>query len=140
MDILELLLKLAMVSMIGIYAIFSNTVMYSLTRFTNGSAVMVDINRQILNRGFLGAFWLSTVGSFYFIFTGELLESIAGAIFFIGTFVVTLLKNVPMNNRLLSDSQGSEPEKFWRVYQQKWLFWNHVRSICAIVAGTLLMA
>lgn len=140
MGILELLFKLSMVSMIGIYAIFSNTVMYSLTRFTNGSAVMVDINRQILNKGFLGAFWLSTVGSFYFVFTGELLESIAGAIFFIGTFVVTLLKNVPMNNKLLSDSQGSEPEKFWHVYQQKWLLWNHVRSISAIVAGTLLMA
>lgn len=140
MNILELLFKLSMVSMIGIYAIFSNTVMYSLTRFTNGSAVMVDINRQILNKGFLGAFWLSTLGSFYFVFTGELLESIGGAIFFIGTFVVTLLKNVPMNNKLLSDSQGAEPEKFWRVYQQKWLFWNHVRSTCAIVAGTLLMA
>lgn len=57
--------------------------------------------------------------------------------FFIGTTLVTVTRSVPLNN-LLRDSSVDELAQVWQRYLDKWVFWNHVRSASAIIAGFLL--
>ena len=133
----EGVLKLSMVMMIGIYFIFSNTVMTALSRFDNGDQVMVAINREILNPWFLIPFFVSGFGAMYFFISGSLLESAAGAVFFIGTSVITTVFNVPLNDKL-DDTPESERRYMWRYYLSKWTVWNHLRTGSALIAGLLL--
>ena len=110
--ILESFIKLSMVIMIGIYFIFSNTVMPSLKLHESGSKVMIDINRIILNPMFMAIFLISGLGSLYFVLSEEGLLRISGIIFFVGTTVVTIIKNVPLNDQL-RDAE-SERDQVWQ--------------------------
>ena len=65
---------------------------------------------------------------------------IAGsAVYFIGSFVVTMAFNVPRNNALArlggSDAQAIAA---WRNYLTTWTRWNHVRTIASIASAALL--
>jgi uncharacterized membrane protein len=55
--------------------------------------------------------------------------------YIIGTFGVTMRCNVPLNNRLARvKPDDADAEEMWRDYVKGWTFWNHIRSIAAIVA------
>lgn len=137
LSILETIIKLSMIIMIGLYFTFSNTVMRVLTNFENGSDVMVAINREILNPLFLGCFFISGVGSLSLsLMTTGLLAS-ASIVFFIGTVAVTIVFNVPLNNKLKESSEQQRNE-VWREYLYKWVIWNHVRTIFGVISGLLL--
>lgn len=136
-SIAETLLQLSMLSMIGLYFIFSNTVMPALTSFENGANVMVEINEKILNPIFLSCFAISGVASFYFFIFGKELQAAAGAIFFLGTVAVTVVFNVPLNEKLKSAS-NKKLESMWLEYLKRWVFWNHVRTISAVLSGLLI--
>lgn len=137
-EISEALLKLSMIIMIGLYFIFSNTVMKSLKNMESGADVMVEINRVIVNPVFMAIFILSGVGSVYFIFTAEGALRISGVIFFIGTTVITIIKNVPLNNKLEEKVAPNLRKEFWREYLQRWVFWNHLRTLSGITSGLLI--
>lgn len=137
--VVEALAQLSMLSMIGIYFIFSNTIMSALAKVETGAKVMVDINRIILNLGFYTLFFSSAIASIYWILMKDGMSMVAGYVFFIGTFVVTLLFNVPLNNRLLEASSGRYLQDTWKQYLQRWVFWNHVRAACAFAAGVLML-
>ena len=137
MQILEPLIQLSMIIMVGLYFIFSNTIMMSLKQFESGADVMVEINKVILNPVFMAVFWVSGLGSLYLVIVAEGLLFISGAIFLVGTTLVTMVRNVPLNNRL-RDS-GAEREQVWQQYLDKWVFWNHVRSVAAVSSGLLLV-
>jgi uncharacterized membrane protein len=72
----------------------------------------------------------------FFVFTEGLL-AIAGLVFFIGTTLVTIIKNVPLNNRLLHATE-QERDKIWQMYSKRWVFWNHVRTVSGLLTGLLL--
>ena len=133
----ETTIKLAMITMIGLYFIFSNTIMHALSIADNGADVMVLINKQILNPLFLGCFFISGVGSLSLFFLSSGLTSAAGIVFFIGTVAVTVVFNVPLNNKL-KDASKSELRAVWKEYLSKWVIWNHVRTACGVIAGLLL--
>ncbi len=137
MQILEPLIQLSMIIMVGLYFIFSNTIMSSLKQFESGADVMVEINKVILNPVFMAVFWISGLGSLYLVVFAEGMLFISGVIFLVGTTLVTMVRNVPLNNRL-RDS-GPEREQVWQMYLDKWVFWNHVRSVAAISSGLLLV-
>jgi uncharacterized membrane protein len=62
-----------------------------------------------------------------------------GTIFLIGTLGVTALCNVPRNDALeatAATAQGAA--ELWSRYLREWTFWNHVRSVSALVAAALL--
>jgi uncharacterized membrane protein len=65
---------------------------------------------------------------------------IAGSLLYvIGTFVVTILGNVPLNNRLERvDPDSAEARELWALYLERWVFWNHVRTVAAL-AGLLCL-
>lgn len=138
-QISEGLLKLSMMTMIGLYFIFSNTVMKSLKNMENGADVMVEINQVILNPVFMAFFILSGVASAYFTFTGEGMLRVSGGIFFIGTTLVTIIKNVPLNNELEDTIAPNSRAVFWQEYLQKWVFWNHLRTVSGITSGFFIL-
>lgn len=135
--LLETAIKLAMITMIGLYFIFSNTIIPALSNADKGADVMVLINKKILNPLFLGCFFSSGVGSLSLFFLSSGLTSAAGIVFFIGTVAVTVVFNVPLNNKL-KDASKPELSTVWNEYLSKWVIWNHVRTACGVVSGLLL--
>lgn len=132
-------LKLTMIILIGLYFIFSNTIMSSLKRFDNGASVMVEINKQILNPLFMGCFIVSGAAGIYLMVWSQGYEVVSGALFFFGTTVVTALKSVPLNNKLLELEGKEEQQQMWLAYLERWVFWNHIRSVCGIFSGFFLV-
>lgn len=59
-----------------------------------------------------------------------------GALLFLnGPFGVTLLKNLPLNNKLAAAKPGSaEGARYWDEFRAVWGLWNHVRWIGALGA------
>jgi uncharacterized membrane protein len=59
-----------------------------------------------------------------------------------GPFGVTLMKNVPLNNKLAATKTGSpEAATFWNEFRSSWSLWNHVRWIGALGAvASFIMA
>ena len=137
LQIVEPLIQLSMIIMVGLYFIFSNTIMSSLKQFESGADVMVAINEVILNPLFMAVFWISGLGSLYLMIFADGLLFISGVIFFMGTTFITVFRNVPLNNRL-KDS-GPDRAQVWQQYLDKWVFWNHVRSAAAVTSGLLLV-
>ena len=137
-NILEALMQVSMATMIGIYCIFSNTIIDALKRRESGPEIMVEINKVILNPLFMAFFFGSALSSVFFFVYKDGASALAGLVFFLGTFVVTVLKNVPMNNRLRDCRTSEDRMEVWLTYQNQWLYWNHVRSISGLVAGFLM--
>ena len=135
--ITEGVLHLSIVIMVGLYFIFSNTIMTVLADKSAGASIMVEINRQILNPLFLAVFALSGVAGLYFFFTQSGVQALGGLLFFIGTTLVTVLFNVPLNNAL-RDASKDRLANVWQVYLNRWVRWNHVRTICALLSGFML--
>ncbi len=135
--IVEALLQLSMIIMIGLYFIFSNTIMRALSKRHDGANTMIEINQQILNPIFLGCFGLSALAGLYFFLFHTGFQSLAGIVFFTGTTLVTVFFNVPLNNTL-RDTPAERVSGVWQTYLVKWVFWNHVRTWCAVGSGLLL--
>ncbi|KQX65906.1 MULTISPECIES: DUF1772 domain-containing protein [unclassified Paenibacillus] len=129
----------------GIFFTFSAFVMTSLARLPaeQGITAMQSINTTILQSLFILVFMgttflsiilgiassikLGTVGAAY-VLTGSLL-------ILVGTFLVTVVFNVPLNDTLASVTSGSsEGTRVWREYLAGWMPWNHVRTITSIAA------
>lgn len=133
----------------GLLLSFSIAVMPALSRQSEpcGISVMQAINVVILNPLFLTLFVgtaavsLAVIGAaFAGMSDGPRWLLLAGALcYLVGVFGVTIMINVPLNNRLArltADQRDSWPE--WRHYLQRWTWWNHVRSAAA-AAGSLAL-
>ena len=58
------------------------------------------------------------------------------ATYFLGTIVVTIVFNVPLNNVLATvDADAADAARVWARYRRQWLAWNHVRTVSGILAG-----
>ena len=137
LQLIEALIQLSMIIMVGLYSVFSNTLMASLDKFESGADVMVEINKAILNPVFMAVFWISGLGSLYFVIVAEGLLFVSGLVFLVGTTLVTIARNVPLNSQLRD--AGAERGQVWSRYLDKWVFWNHVRTVAATTSGLLLV-
>ena len=132
----------------GIFFAFSSFIMKALARMPSeeGIGAMQSINVVVLNLSFLGVFMgtalvslgaggLALAGwgrSFAPFFLG-------GALFYlVGTFLVTVIGNVPLNDQLAAVS-ATDPAALdvWERYLRRWTMWNHVRTAAAMVAALL---
>ncbi|MCB1123372.1 MAG: DUF1772 domain-containing protein [Verrucomicrobiae bacterium] len=128
----------------GIFFAFSTFIMKALARVpsSEGIRTMQSINITVINPAFLGVFLGTAVLSAVIVLLslGVWSESLShwffvGALqYVIGTFLVTVFGNVPLNNRLES-ILPEDGEKLWAHYLSKWTFWNHIRTMAAIVAA-----
>ena len=141
----------------GVFLTFSDFVMRSLdsSRPAAGVEVMQVINREVFRTVFmvllLGMSAASPLlaGYAYLTLSGPASAWVVagGALYLGGVFGVTLVFNVPMNQRLdAMDCSGAGAVSYWATtYMPRWSFWNHVRaiasaaaSVCFLVAGILL--
>lgn len=135
----------AMVS--GVFLTFSDFVMRSLDGAKTAAGVEVTqvINREVFRSVFmfllLGMSALSPflVGYAYFCVAGSAAALImtGGAVYFVGVFVVSLVFNVPMNNRLAAKDYASpEAATYWtNTYMPQWTFWNYVRAVASAASA-----
>jgi uncharacterized membrane protein len=134
----------------GLLFAFSNFVMRALLQqpSENGIRAMQSINLLILNPLFLFLFLGTAVASAILGVAAVLQRShlsgpllLAGcALYLFGTFGVTMVINVPLNNRLASqDPSAPQAAQFWPEYVTEWTKWNHVRTIASLAASTLLI-
>lgn len=131
----------------GIFFIFSNTVMPSLAQLSYGQGVkaMQNINNIILNPLFfiifIGPALISLILLSMQVLSTQLATSIplivACLSYFIGSFVVTIIFNVPMNDELkaIVHPHAFETSQIWSRYLKDWVFWNNVRAIASLVAS-----
>ena len=66
---------------------------------------------------------------------------LAGTLFFLmGTFPVTMMRNVPLNNALTRATPDTkEGREMWQRFQLSWGRWNHVRTVTSLAACALFI-
>ncbi len=130
----------------GVFFAFSAFVMKALARLPSheGIAAMQSINVVVLNRWFLG-FLLGTALACVLALIYSLLRwhepgaayLLSGSALYLGgTFLVTMVFNVPKNESLASiEPTGHGAAQRWTNYVVSWTAWNHVRTVAALAAA-----
>ena len=132
----------------GVFFAFSSFIMKALARVpsSEGIAAMQSINVVVLNPSFLGTFIgtaLTSVLVAVLAVAGWGAPSapwfLAGALLYVvGTFFVTGLGNVPLNNQLAAVS-AADPDavRVWEHYLDRWTMLNTIRTGSAAAAVLL---
>ncbi len=131
----------------GLLFAFSNFVMRALAQMPpeQGMSAMQKINVTIINPLFLTLF-LGTPLLCAILVVASILEPsspgsmwrLGGAVAYLaGPFLITMIFNVPLNNRL-AEAEASDAEDTWANYQLTWQRWNHLRTYLGILSILLL--
>jgi uncharacterized membrane protein len=131
----------------GVLFAFSNFVMSALARLSNenGMVAMQRVNEKIINPifmlPFLGTPILCAIigvrSAMNLDASGNLLLLIGAICYLIGPFGVTMICNVPLNNRL-AEAESPDADEVWADYQIRWQRWNHVRTYIGVLSILLL--
>jgi uncharacterized membrane protein len=134
----------------GVFFAFSAFVMKALARLPapQGIAAMQSINVVVLNPLFLSVF-LGTAAGCLVLCAASILDwgrpgsaylLGGGAIYLLGTLLVTGAFNVPRNDALASvEPVSSNGAAVWADYVVGWTAWNHVRTVSALLASAMLV-
>ncbi len=135
----------------GVFLAFSDFIMRALanTSGVGGIDAMQSINRAVFRWAFMALFLgmapVSLILTGYSVLnfgsTEMSFPMLAGAIYLIGCFGVTIVFNVPMNETLAKmDLTADATLQYWsNTYLPRWTFWNTVRTIACITASGLLL-
>jgi len=148
--VMTLLAALGSGLLAGNFFAFSAYLMKALSRLSaeRGIVAMQTITTAIKSPVFLVLFFGTAVlcavlsvaailrwsepGAFYLL-AGSL-------VYLIGTFAVTMMRNVPLNNQLMAATPDAKDARdFWKRYQASWGTWNHIRTVTALAACVLLI-
>lgn len=128
--------------MAGLFFAFSVFIMRALAGLPSveGIRAMQAINVTVLNPIFLSVFSGTALAALVLAAAAVLRSSdaslwlLAGSAFYVGgCFLVTLVFNVPLNNRIAA-VRAEEGADVWADYLRKWLPWNHVRTVGSLAA------
>jgi uncharacterized membrane protein len=133
----------------GIFFAFSAFVMKALARLlpAQGIAAMQSINVAVINPWFLAVFLgtaagclvLAVASLFQWHKPSAVFHLVGGLLYLVGTILVTLAFNVPLNDALAAvDPVSANGASLWAGYVTGWTAWNHVRTAAALAAGALL--
>ncbi|HEX6569758.1 MAG TPA: anthrone oxygenase family protein [Acidimicrobiales bacterium] len=133
----------------GLMFAFSTSVMPALGRrpAPQGIAAMQAMNSTILNPVFGLVFGgtaivcaaLAVSAPFTTDQPGAGWRALGALLYLIGTFGVTMVVNVPMNDALdAADPTSAEGARLWHRYLGRWTAWNHLRTVAATAAATSL--
>ena len=129
----------------GVFFAFSSFVMAGLARLpvNQGISAMKSINITVINLLFMGVFfgtavlclallwWVATHWSDPRAFC----VLIGCLTYVIGSILVTMLFNVPLNNDLaVANAASTGGGQIWARYLSQWTWWNHVRGLASCVA------
>jgi uncharacterized membrane protein len=126
----------------GVFFAFSTFVMKALAQLPSeqGVAAMQRINVVVMNPVFLGLFVDTALiagicGAGALLSWGSLRSALllaAGVLYIVGCFGVTVVFNVPRNERLARlQPDSDEAATYWQVYLQEWVFWSHIRTVAS---------
>lgn len=151
LDLLDVLVFLTVIGsglMAGTFFVFSIAVIKALSRIPPhaGIAAMQSINVVIVNPFFLSVFLGTAAACALLVVLGLTGSGVPGGVYtilgsllyLVGSFLVTALCNVPMNDALASVTPaGAASEREWRRYSLRWTAWNHVRTAACV--GTMAL-
>ena len=134
----------------GVFFAFSTFVMKALSRIppAHGIAAMQSINVVVINPWFMTAFLgtsvvcvaLSVASILTWGQPAAFFELTGSLSYLLGTFLVTIVFNVPRNNALAAANPASDDGgRLWAGYLTSWTAWNHVRTAAALLAMVLLI-
>lgn len=136
----------------GVFLAFSDFIMRSL-RLTNPPGAieaMQHINRQVFRHVFIPTFLAMAPISIGVAIAAQAaaepaparLLAAAASMYVFGAFLVTIARNVPLNERLdRMDATSGEAEAFWTTtYAPVWTRWNTVRTAACAAAAALALA
>ena len=130
----------------GVFFAFSSFVMNALDRLPAGAgiAAMQSINIVVLRSWFMAAFLgtaaVCVIASIYSLFRlhepGIVYMLVGSALYLVGSFLVTIVFNVP-RNEALAKLAPTDPNSanYWSGYVASWTAWNHVRTVAALAAA-----
>jgi uncharacterized membrane protein len=132
----------------GVFFAFSTFVMNALAQQPpkEGIAAMQSINITAINPPFMVALFGTAVACIFLaIFSilkwhqpGAIYLLIGSLLYLVGTVLVTIAFNVPLNDGLAKvDPSSADGANLWTSYLATWTAWNHVRTITALVAAAL---
>ena len=134
----------------GVFQSFSDFVMRGLVLADppGGIESMQHINRTVFRSVFLATFLvlvpivLGMAGYAWFNLSGagRTLILAAALIYIVTVFLVTMLGNVPMNERLAGLAYESpEAAAYWQIYGRVWTWWNHARTFGSIATAVCFL-
>jgi uncharacterized membrane protein len=134
----------------GVFFAFSSFVMRALTRIPPGQGIAAfqSINIVVINPEFMTALFGTGIAcaawAVYAVMQWQGAASaclIGGSLsYLLGTIVVTMACNVPLNNALaVLNPASSNAASLWAAHARRWTAWNHVRTISGIVAAALFL-
>jgi uncharacterized membrane protein len=143
---LKLLSALGCGLIAGVFFAFSTFVMSALARLpaAQGIAAMQAINITVINPWFMTVFMGTAVTCLLLAILSVLqwhqprsIYLLSGSLLYlVGTFLVTIAFNVPLNEALAKASPDSiEGANLWAGYLSNWTFWNHVRTVAALAGA-----
>ncbi|SES47380.1 DUF1772 domain-containing protein [Actinokineospora terrae] len=122
----------------GLFFTFSVVVMPALAPLPAavGVATMRSINRVIITPLFLVLLLGTGVLGVLLAITGPWPRVLGAALYLLGVFVVTGVRNVPWNTELDALEPGTaEAAEYWPGYLRRWTAWNHVRTVASTGAA-----
>ena len=135
----------------GVFLAFSDFIMRSLahTSGIGGVDAMQVINREVFRWVFMTLFIgmapvslaIAAYGGFVLGAGPGALFVLAGLVYFIGCFGVTVFFNVPMNEALAEmDASSETASAYWNgTYLPRWTYWNTVRTGASMLSSALLL-
>lgn len=134
----------------GIFFAFSSFIMKALARLpaSLGMAAMQSINVAVLNPVFLSVFMGTTIISLLVTVLAVIEWQIPAApyylvgavLYIVGTFMLTGVGNVPLNNQLaaisVNDPAASDS---WQYYLDRWTRLNTIRTFSATAAAVVML-
>lgn len=134
----------------GVFFAFSTFVMNALARLqpAQGIAAMQSINITVINPLFMAVF-LGTAAACIFLAISSLLKwhqpgaaylLLGSLLYLVGSFGVTIVFNVPLNEALAKVEPDSPiGASLWSNYLVNWTIWNHIRTVAALAAAASLI-
>jgi uncharacterized membrane protein len=133
----------------GVFFAFSTFVMPALARLQlpQGIAAMQSINITAINPLFMLALFGTAFACLFLAITvlfkwqqPSNFYLLAGSLLYlVGAIAVTIAFNVPLNYALaIVKPDSPKGATLWARYLTDWTFWNHIRTIAAFIAATLL--
>lgn len=134
----------------GIFLAFSSFIMKALARLpaSQGITAMQSINVAVLNPVFLGVFMGTAIISLLLTILAvrgwEMPAApyyLVGAVLYIvGTFMLTGMGNVPLNNQLAAISaKDPTASDNWQHYLDRWTRLNTIRALSATAAAVIML-
>jgi uncharacterized membrane protein len=129
----------------GVFFAFSSFIMKGLARLvpSAGIAAMQSINITVINPVFMAVFvGTAIIGVVLAVVSFLMWREVGGPwllagslLYVLGSFVVTLAFNVPLNDAVAAvDPASAEGAALWSRYLSSWTGWNHVRMVASLAA------